>query len=297
MSDANWPVVMATLTAVLGEENVSDDIVVRQAYGRDPHPSVTVRKLRRDPLTIPDAVVLPGGTDDVRAVMRIASRYGVHIIPMGSGDNLTGCCIPTRPNTIILDMKRMDRILEINETDKYIRMQPWNSYARVQAETMKRGLWNGGCPAAPASNCIASNCLTYGGAWQTAQAFGLGARGFLGLTIVLTNGDIIRTGAHGIREGDATYWYGPGPDLRVMWEMGALGGMGVVTELMFKLHTWPGANGPRRRSTTTRRCRTGRYTAVQGHGRGKRAKSRSQGTVVCRMWSLRGRLSLRGEKD
>ena len=154
----------STLGAVVGEEYISDDIVVRQCYSRDPHPSVTVRKRNNDPLTIPDLVVLPKSTEEVQAVMRIANRYRYHVIAMGSGDNLTGCCVPTRPRTIILDMKRMDRILDINVEDRYIRMQPWNSFARVQAETMKRGLWNGGTPAAPASNCIVSNCLTYGGA-------------------------------------------------------------------------------------------------------------------------------------
>jgi FAD binding domain len=244
MLNASWSQIMEMMGSIVGEDNVSDDIIVRQAYGRDPHPSTTVRKLRKDPLTVPDAVVLPDNTEDVRGVMRIASRYGLHVIPMGSGDNLTGCCVPTRSQTIILDMKRMDRILEINEEDKYIRMQPWNSYARVQAETMKRGLWNGGCPAAPASNCIVSNCLTYGGAWQTAQAFSLGARGFIGFTIVLANGDILRTGSHGLDQGDATYWYGPGPDLKSLFEMGALGGLGVITEVLYKLHTWPGGEWP-----------------------------------------------------
>ncbi|MFH0942131.1 MAG: FAD-binding oxidoreductase [Chloroflexota bacterium] len=236
--------VASTLRAIVGEQYVSDDIVVRQCYNRDPHPSVTVRKRRKDPLTIPDLVVLPQSTEEVQAIMRTAGRYRFNVIPMGSGDNLTGCCIPTRQRTIILDLKRMDRILEINTEKSYIRMQPWVSFARVQAETMKRGLWNGGTPAAPASNSIVSNCLTYGGAWQTAQAFGMGVRSFLGLTIVLPGGDILRTGSHGIKPGDATYWYGPGPDLRALWEMGALGGLGIVTEVLFKLHTWPGGEWP-----------------------------------------------------
>jgi hypothetical protein len=232
------------LGGVVGKEFVSDDLLVRTCYGRDPHPSVTVRKQHKDPFTIPDIVVLPSSTAEVQAILRLASEQGFNVTPMGSGDNLVGACVPTRSRTIILDMKRMDTIFEINERDRFIRMQPWNSYARVQAETMKRGLWNGGTPAAPATNTVASNCLTFGGAWQTAQAFGLGARSFLAFTVVLTNGDTIRTGSHGIRKGDGTYWYGPGPDLRAIWEMGAFGGLGTVTEVLFKLHTWPGGDWP-----------------------------------------------------
>ncbi len=236
--------VIDAIAAVVGKEWVSNDPVVRQCYSRDPHPSVTVRKLNKDRLTVPDLVVLPASTEEVQAVVRIIRSAGYHLIAMSSGDNLVGVCVPTRPRTVILDLKRMERIYEINESDKFIRMQPWNSYARVQTETMKRGLWTGGAPAAPGTNCVLSNCLTFGGAWQTAQAFSIGARSFLAFTIVLPSGEIIRTGSHGIRPGDGTYWYGPGPDLRGLFEMGAFGSLGIITEVLFKLHTWPGGEWP-----------------------------------------------------
>ncbi len=236
--------VMRTLAAVVGADHVSDDLVVRQCYGRDPHPSVTLRKLKRDPLTVPDIVAMPGDEVEVKDTLAVARRYGYNVIPMCSGDNLVGACIPTRPRTMIMDLKRLDTIYEINTEDRFIRMQPWNSYARVQTETMRLGLWNGGAPAAPGTNAVASNCLTFGGAWQTAQAYSLGVRSFLALTIMLPGGEVLRTGSHGIRPGDGTYWYGPGPDLRALWEMGALGGLGVATEILFKLHTWPGGAWP-----------------------------------------------------
>ena len=244
MTEWQEPEFMGALAAIVGKDNVSNDIVVRQCYSRDPLPTVTLRKLKRDKCTVPDIVVLPSTTAEVQAILRTAVRAGYNVTPMGSGDNLVGACVPTRARTVIMDMKRMESIHEINEDDKFIRMQPWNSYARVQTETMKRGLWNGGAPAAPGTNCVLTNCLTFGGAWQTAQAFSVGARSFMAFTVVLANGDIIRTGSHGIRPGDGTYWYGPGPDLRAIWEMGAFGSLGVVTEVLFKLHTWPGGEWP-----------------------------------------------------
>ena len=118
---------MCALVAVLGEDYVSDEIAVRQCYGRDPHPSVTLRKLKRDPLAIPDIVTLPADEGELRAVLSLAQRYGYHTIAMCSGDNLVGACVPTRPRTIILDLKRQTRIYEINTEDSFIRMQPWNS--------------------------------------------------------------------------------------------------------------------------------------------------------------------------
>ena len=238
------PHVIRAFAEVVGSEFVSDDIVIRQAYSRDPHPSITVRKMNKDPITIPDLIVLPSSTEETQGVLRIANRYGVNAIIMGSGDNLTGYCIPRRSRTMILDLKRMNQILEIDEENKVIRMQPWVSYAQVQAETMKRGLWNGGCPAAPASNNLISNVLAYGGDWQTSLAYGLGIRGVVAFTVVLPSGDVIRTGSHGITAGDPTYWYGPGPDLKGLWEMGAFGALGVITEVIYKLHTWVGGEWP-----------------------------------------------------
>jgi len=236
--------IIQAITEIVGPDRVSDDIVVRQAYSRDPHPAQTLRKFKNDPLSIPDLVVLPMNTEEVQALYKMGNRYGLNLIPMGSGNNLTGLCMPTRSRTIIMDLKRMDAIYEINDDAKWIFMQPWNSYARVQTEGMKRGLWNGGTPAAPGTNNIASNCLAFGGDWQTALAYGLGVRGFTAFTWVLPTGDVLRTGSHGIKPGDGTYWNGPGPDLGGLIEMGAAGSIGTVTELIYKLHSWPGGEWP-----------------------------------------------------
>ena len=50
------PHVLQALAEVVGSDFISDDNVIRQAYSRDPHPSITLRKLNKDPKTIPDAI-------------------------------------------------------------------------------------------------------------------------------------------------------------------------------------------------------------------------------------------------
>ena len=71
------PHVYRALVEVVGPDFISDDPVIREAYSRDPHPSITVRKMDKDPLTVPDLVVLPSSTEEVQGVLRIASRYGI----------------------------------------------------------------------------------------------------------------------------------------------------------------------------------------------------------------------------
>ncbi|MFC2031776.1 FAD-binding oxidoreductase [Chloroflexota bacterium] len=238
------PHVYQALAEVVGADFISEDITIRQAYSKDPCPPVVVRKLDKDPLTIPDLIVLPSSTEEVQGVLRIANRYDIKVIPIGSGDNMTGNAIPIMHRTMILDLKRMDKILEIDEENKCFRIQPYVSIARVQAEAMKRGLWNGGTPCAPSSNTILSNMMFVGGMYQSAMAYGFGVRSLHSITVVLPNGDILRTGSHGIFEGNPAFWYGPGPDLRCLWEMASMGALGVVTEAIVKLHTWVGGEWP-----------------------------------------------------
>jgi hypothetical protein len=236
--------VVQALAEVVGPKYVSTEREICQAYSKDPAPNITLRLMRKDPLCVPEGVIMPSTTEEVQAIMRIANRYGVKIIVLGSGDNLTGLCIPSRTKSMIMDLRRMDKILEIDEENQIARFQPFVSYCRLQAETMKRGLWNGGTPAAPSSNAIIANTLAYGGDWQTSNAYGLGTRSILSMTIVLANGEILRTGSHGMNPGDGTFWYGPGPDVKCIFEILSCGALGVITEVVWKLHTWTSGDWP-----------------------------------------------------
>ena len=138
---------------VVGKEWVSDDRAIREAYSKDAIVGVVRRKHSKDSTTVPDFVVLPASTEEVAGVLKIADRYNLKAIPIGTGANMSGLCIPVKQGfrTIALDLKRMDQIIEVDDINMSARIQPYVSIARVQAETMKRGLWNGGTPLAPAS--------------------------------------------------------------------------------------------------------------------------------------------------
>jgi glycolate oxidase len=83
-------------------------------------------------------VVLPANTRDVQTIIQIANRYRFNYIPVGT--NLLPPTIPARPDTVIIDPKRMNSIVEINEKNMYAVVEPYVTYAQLQAEAMKRGL-------------------------------------------------------------------------------------------------------------------------------------------------------------
>jgi glycolate oxidase len=99
-----------SLVKIVGKDFVSDQKEERYFYARDgglmpPHE--------------PDFVVMPKTTEEVQEIVKLANREKIPIVPKGAGLALTGLVIPQRGG-IVLDMKRMDRILEVNEKSRYV---------------------------------------------------------------------------------------------------------------------------------------------------------------------------------
>ena len=237
------PYVYQTLAEVVGTDFISDDPVIRQTYSKDAAFPALMKKYRKDPQGIPDLVVLPGSTEEVQAVLRLANRYGLKAIPIITGVNMVSLCIPSSPGAISLDLKRMNKILNIDAQNMTATIQPYVSIARIQAEAMKQGLWNGGTPLAPASCGLLSNIIN-SGTWQSALAYGVGLRSLVNLTVVLANGDILRTGSATIPSCGNFWCQGPGPDLKGIFEFTNHGGLGVITEATVKLYPWAGGEWP-----------------------------------------------------
>jgi len=237
------PHVYQAIAEVVGPDFISDDPIIRQAYCKDgAFPSI-LKRYEKEPTAIPDLVVLPGSTEEVQGVVRIADRYGLKVIPIITGANMVSLCIPVQLGTISLDMKRMDKVLDVDERNMTATIQPYVSFARIQAETMKRGLWHGGTPLAPGSCGLIANIIN-SGTWQSALAYGVGPRTLCNLTLVLPNGDILRTGPSAMPNCGSFWSQGPGPDLKGVFEFTNHGGLAIITEATVKLYPWAGGEWP-----------------------------------------------------
>jgi len=223
------PHVYQAIANVVGPDFISDDPVVRQTYAKDGAFPAIMKRYKKDPSAIPDLVVLPGSTEEVQGVLRIANRYGLKIVPLITGSNMVSLSICSEPRSIALDLKRMDKILDIDERNMAATIQPYVSFARIQAETMRRGLWNGGTPLAPGSCGLLSNIIN-SGTWQSALAYGVGLRSLVNLTMVLPDGDILKTGSATIPDCGNFWCQGPGPDLKGIFEFTNHAGLALITE-------------------------------------------------------------------
>ncbi len=231
--------VYQALADVVGQDFISDDPAICQAYSKDASLASVWRKHKGDRTTVPGMVALPNSTAQVQGILRICNRYRVPVVTINTGANMCGLCVPNLEDSLVLDLKRLHSILDIDEKNLTAVIQPHVSFARLQAETMKKGLWNGGTPLAPGVAGVLSNMM-FNGIWQSALAYGQGMRSLINLKVVLPNGEIIETGSRTVPKAGDFWGSGPGPCLKGIFEFTHYGALGVVTEATIKLHRWVG---------------------------------------------------------
>lgn len=214
------------LKQVLGEQWVSDDPITNICYSRD---QSIVRAKR------PNMVAMPSSTKEVAEVVRIAQQYRIPITPYSTGINSGGGCIPEKGG-IIIDMRRMDKILDIDETNMTMRIQPFVSFGWGQCEAQKIGmrLCN---PTSPPTPSILSNFLDKGIGLSSTK-YGLGVDHIINMTVVLPDGEILKTGSDAYHNIGNVNVAGPGPELNGMFES-SYGIYGIVTEMTVQLYSWP----------------------------------------------------------
>lgn len=175
----------------------------------------------------PLALVTPGSVDGVRAVLRLAHAAGVTVVPRGGGSGLSGAAaVPD--GAVVLSTTRLDRILEIDPADGVAVVQPGVIVADLDAAAAEHGLLY---PPDPASHRIATvggTIATNAGGLRCVK-YGVTRDSVLGLTVVLADGSLLRTGGRTLK-GVVGY------DLTGLF-VGAEGTLGVVVEAIVKL--WP----------------------------------------------------------
>src|SRR4030042_2479474 len=175
------------LEDVVGPENISEDPAILDSYAWRMNRPV-VRFVPRF-----EAVTLPKTTEEVQAIVRTCNKYRIQFKASSSGWGFFGD--PGGPGIIKLDLRRMNRILEINEKSMYAVVEPYVIGAQLQAECMKRGL---NCNLTGAgANCSALPLAAHVNLGHLSQSGSYGERNQLALEWVTPDGEIVRLGSLG----------------------------------------------------------------------------------------------------
>lgn len=216
------------LAALLGPGAVRTDTAALAEYAHD----------KWHAACLPEAVVLPGSTEQVAALMRYASAHAIPVTPRGAGVGYVGGCVPVRGG-IVLSLERMNRILEVNPADGVAVAEAGVLTADLQAACEELGWFYPPDPASRKESSIGGNIATNAGGPRCLK-YGVTRAYVLGLTVVLADGSVLRCGGR-------THKNKQGFDLVGLF-CGSEGMLGVVTEAVLRMIPAPPARAALRAS-------------------------------------------------
>lgn len=227
------PEVVEALRTIVGPQNISIDLGIRRSYTLQILSSL-LGATSKYVDSVPSAIVLPGTTEEVQAIVKLCNRFGIQYKAHSTG---WGAHTITKfAGPIILDMVRMNRIVEIDDRNMYAIIEPYVWGRDLQAELMKRGLFchiiGAGSQCSPLASCTAG--WGYG---PTSSSMGANYRNLIGWEWVTPIGEIVRQGPC-----DGRRFGARGPDVRGIFKgfLGSAGGLGVFTQAAINVHPWPG---------------------------------------------------------
>ena len=215
---------------VIGSDYITDKDFMKAAYSRNVDPAYPDRWA--------DIIVRPETPQEISDIVKVANKYKIKIVPRGGGADLVGGSVTQ--GGILLDLTRMNNILEINEDDYYCIVECGVTWGALVSELHPRGYTSGF--VGPGSGFAATVCgsISNSSAGFGSTKYGLAPDVCLGVEVVLANpqGTIIRTGAAASKYATPFCRYGVAPDFTGLF-MGDVGTMGIKTKAFMRLFPDP----------------------------------------------------------
>jgi hypothetical protein len=209
------------LRQILGNEHVLTDEKSRSFYSTD---------LSFRPREVAAAVIQPGNSEELASAVGAATAAGFAVVPRGGGMSYTSGYTPEREKSVLVDMRRMNRVLEINTDDMYVTVECGCTWKDLHETLAPKGV------STPYWGPLSGAYATIGGALSQNSLFhGSGIHGtvadsVLGLHVVLADGSMLVTGSAAHKNSNG-FWRHFGPDVTGLFtaDTGAFGVKAVAT--------------------------------------------------------------------
>jgi len=220
------------LADIVGDKYVSDEDYICVAYSRGLDPVL--------PEIIPQIAIRPKSTSQVVQIVRLANQYNTPIIQRGGGCGLMGGSKPVSEDNILLDLTRMDKILDIDEENHTVTVQCGINWSRLNAVLFDKGYYTGNMgPGSGLNASIGGGLSHHSGGGGGCAKYGKCSENCVGLEVVLGTGKVITLGSEESKYVKKPFVrLGFGPDLMGIF-LGDNGTMGIKTKATLKIFPKP----------------------------------------------------------
>ncbi len=210
------------LAEIVGNEYVCGDPDTLFIYSQD---------MTENEPSEPELVVMPDSVEEIQAIVRLANEEKIPLTPFVAGANVGGLTIP-REGGIVVDLKRMQRLLEVNEDDMYVNIEPGVTFGHLRACLDKEHpRFRYAYPLSPPYTSVMCNALL-DGLTNLSTKHGDMSEWINSLEVVLPTGELVNIGAAAVSK----FWFGraPLPDLAGLF-IGWQGTTGIVTKMAVQI--------------------------------------------------------------
>jgi FAD/FMN-containing dehydrogenase len=219
------------LESIVSKKFISDNLYVRHAYSRNVDPILQ---------GVPSIVIRPKDSQEVSEILKVANEENVAVTPRGGGDCEFGGSKPIGDGGIVLDMKRMDNILNLDEENLVVTVEAGISWGKLNEYLCQYGLYTG-CmgPGSGMTASVAGGISHHSVGGGGCAKYGACTNQLVSLEVVLPTGDIINTGSQANKFSKTPFnRFGNGPDFAGLF-CGDNGIFGVKTKVSLQVFPRP----------------------------------------------------------
>jgi FAD/FMN-containing dehydrogenase len=188
-----------------------------------------------------EAVATPDSVAQLQSIARACTSLGYAVIARGAGLSYSAGYLPERSRSVILDLSRLSRIVEINETDMYVTVEAGCTWRVLYAALKPLGLRTPYFGPMSGYLSTVGGALSQGSVFLGSTQFGTSAETALSLDVILADGSMLSTGSAGGATRPSPFFRTYGPDLTGLF-LGDAGALGIKARATLRLVPFPAEN-------------------------------------------------------